>query len=455
MDVNYLPFGTGDNIDGPVMAKEYNLSISEALMKRMIKNNLKDNRGFSLVEVLVAMVIIALVVAPIAALFSSSVRMNMVSKRRMNAVGIAEDTMEAIKANSISDLCYKFHDLTKFDLIDTDLFTTNTPASNVHEISTFAFGASGISHVIYPGATDDYDFVPDADGDGTPESQYFYEIDNIQFQDGKEVYDALVKVDATPYKAASLADPELQRIRYNSSRLVDVATIAGDENFAYQQSDSMDTQGFADLSIASFDSTQVNRTITVNIEPGSSKNTYIDYEYVEKTNPLNTKTYGSVCEPFVSDDTKEIKNVFLFYRRDYDFNKEDIVINCDKTTGGNVNVYIVKLEPAATGLDDREKDYRVTVNITGTGKGKIKVLTNIDYNLAHTLDETKTETYPQGTFKFAGSPLGPSTSPKKDEVVFDLANTTSKDRFYDIQIDIYRQDDHSTPIYTLTGSTQE
>lgn len=433
-------------------------------MKRIFKNMTKDNRGFSLVEVLVAMVIIALVVAPIAALFSSSVRMNMVSKRRMNAVGVAEDVMEAVKANSVSDLCYKFHDLSKFDLIDTDLFSTNTPASNVQEIDRFDFvanGASPISHVSYPGVTDDYDFIPDVDGDGTPESQYFYEIDNIQFQDGKETYDALLKIDANAYKAA-VGDPDLQRTKYNSTWLVDLATIAGDTNFSYMQSDSMDVSGMADISIDAFDSTQAKRKITINIEPGSSKKTSVDYTYTDKANPLKTKTYTSVCDPFEAnydDDDgdgkpdKPIENVFLFYRRDYDFDREDIEINCDKTTGSKVNVYLVKLEPDTTDLDARELAYNVTVNITGAGKEKVRIYTNIDYNLAHTIDETKPEIYVQGKYLLGGVDI--TGSPLRSDYVFDLANTTSKDRYFDIQIDVYRQDDHSTPVYSLTGSTQE
>ncbi|MBR0148809.1 MAG: prepilin-type N-terminal cleavage/methylation domain-containing protein [Lachnospiraceae bacterium] len=424
-------------------------------MKRMINNNKTDNRGFSLVEVLVAMVIIALVVAPIAALFSSSVRMNMVSKRRMNAVGIAEDTMEAIKANSVSDLCYKFHDMTKFDLIDTALFSTGSPASNVSEVDNFDFGANAISHVTIPGATDDYDFNADLDGDGTPESEYYYEMDNIQFQDGKESYDALIKIDANAYKAASLTDPDLQRTKYNSTRLVDLATIAGDENLSYLQSTELDAKGMADVGVDEFDSTKATRSIIINIKPDE---TSIDYEY-GNNDTFADKVYTSVCDPFVSDGTNEIKNVFLFYRRDYDFNKsgtffkEDITINCTKTSGSDVNVYLVKLEPAADDLENREKNYRVRVNIAGTGKDKVKVYTNIGYNLAHTLDETvDEEVLSQGTYLFAGSPM---SEDEKKVHIFDLANTTSKDRFYDIQIDVYRHDDHSTPVYSLTGSTQE
>ena len=430
-------------------------------MKRIIINKKLDNRGFSLVEVLVAMVIITLVVAPIAALFSSSVRMNMISKRRMNAVGIAEDAMEAIKANSVSDLCYKFHDMAKFDLIDKELFISSTPASNVKEIDSFAFGANEISHVTIPGATDDYDFISDLDADGNPESQYFYEMDNIQFQDGRETYDALIRIDANAYKAAE-TDPDLQRTKYNSTKLVDVATIAGNNNFSYMQSVELDANGMADISLDSFDSTLANRKIDIKIEPGTSKSTSVDYTYTDKNNPLKTKTYTSVCDPFEAnydDDDgdgkpdKPIENVFLFYRRDYDFNKEEIEIKCDKTSGSDVNVYIVKLEPDATDLDARELAYRVNVNITGTGKEKVKVFTNIDYNLAHTLDETKTETYVQGKFMLNGADI--TGSPLRADYVFDLANTTSKDRFYDIQIDVYRQEDHTTPVYSLSGSTQE
>ena len=64
---------------------------------------LKRNKGFSLVEVLMAVCILGLVAAPILQMFYSSYSMSLKSKQTLAAADLTQHIMEYISANSFDD----------------------------------------------------------------------------------------------------------------------------------------------------------------------------------------------------------------------------------------------------------------------------------------------------------------------------------------------------------------
>ena len=71
----------------------------------------QDNQGFSLIELLVAVVILAVVVVPLLHGFLSSYRVNSKSKSVLRATTLAQNEMETFEKEKIEDLI----DPTKFD----------------------------------------------------------------------------------------------------------------------------------------------------------------------------------------------------------------------------------------------------------------------------------------------------------------------------------------------------
>lgn len=67
-----------------------------------------NHRGMTLVEVIVAMAILAVVIAPTLRIFASTSGTNFRSKQRQRATTVAESTMEALKAYSLDNLCRLF-----------------------------------------------------------------------------------------------------------------------------------------------------------------------------------------------------------------------------------------------------------------------------------------------------------------------------------------------------------
>lgn len=67
-----------------------------------------NHKGMTLVEVIVAMAILAVVIAPTLRIFASTSGTNFRAKQRQRATTVAESTMEALKAYSLDNLCRLF-----------------------------------------------------------------------------------------------------------------------------------------------------------------------------------------------------------------------------------------------------------------------------------------------------------------------------------------------------------
>lgn len=73
-------------------------------MRKEEKNRQLNNAGFSLMELLVAVVVLAIVVAPLMNSFITSIRTNAKSERTMDATAIAESVMEQFEAHTIEEM---------------------------------------------------------------------------------------------------------------------------------------------------------------------------------------------------------------------------------------------------------------------------------------------------------------------------------------------------------------
>ena len=70
-------------------------------MKKRIQQN---NEGFSLIELIIAVVILAFVVAPILGAFVSSARTNGKSQRVLSATTAGQNIMEEVKGTALKTL---------------------------------------------------------------------------------------------------------------------------------------------------------------------------------------------------------------------------------------------------------------------------------------------------------------------------------------------------------------
>ena len=73
-------------------------------MQKHTKEGQLNNAGFSLVELLIAMVVLAIIVVPLLHSFVTSARTNAKSRSTMHATAIAEDVMEMFEAHSLEEM---------------------------------------------------------------------------------------------------------------------------------------------------------------------------------------------------------------------------------------------------------------------------------------------------------------------------------------------------------------
>lgn len=113
----------------------------------------KDNKGMTLIEVIVAMGILAVVVTPTLRMFASSSSVNLRAKQRQRATVVGESIMESFKAYNMQTLCKQFtptppatasyKGVSSFDSAKLEAYYPN-PASPANPLIQSAFHVNGV-----------------------------------------------------------------------------------------------------------------------------------------------------------------------------------------------------------------------------------------------------------------------------------------------------------------------
>ena len=179
----------------------------------------RNNLGLSLVELLIAVTILAIIIVPLLHVFVSSANLNLKSKRTMKATMISENIME------------EFEDLTIEELV------LNYGATESSGIYTFAF--------------DTTDFTEDGSAD--------YQAEVILDPDTYDVYNQAVVADVNPitmdHSAVYAASPTYDQSVYKIFEERNIAARAIDPTYV--------------VANAAFFEEKLNRTITVVISKGA------------------------------------------------------------------------------------------------------------------------------------------------------------------------------------------
>lgn len=368
---------------------------------------LNKDAGFSLLELLIAVVILAIIVIPLLNLFLSSNRLNIKSRQTLRATTLAQDIMEGLKAYDIEELKTQF----------------NTPADGFYVID---------DNLIKGAIAEETNM--EVDGSGNPEPGiYYFSLRDVSMQGSK--FDALVKVDARGYMEGSTAHDNL----FNNSSMADARSI-DKKNGTFVETDKIrkamlssvwpedpDTNVVKDalmadgITKADFDKinfknqdtlfTSISRTLTVYLEengtdengkPKIDMSVTDEYDFGYNGVVFNTKgnmdslvwVEKQACG-VVSGDKINI-NIFYYplYGKNTDIPDEIIIKN---NTNAELNLLIVKQMPSDimnasnpevltdAQLMAAEMDYEVDVEIkngsSDMDKKKFTLKTNLGLNL--------------------------------------------------------------------------
>lgn len=402
----------------------------------------KQNKGFTLVEVLIAITILAIIVTPLLHAFVTASRTNAKAKQLMKATTLAQNVMEELKANSLEEVARQFNSSSTTSYTDKvsvvgiadKYYEAIEDATGFVEATTSENELPGVSanSSIRTGSTPEGDFVGQASG------EYHFMLENVTRESAK--FDIALHITKNAangtHSLTSINAMNEPDCGYYEQSLSDENAIVQFDTAIRAYPNSLGTLTQSEIRDA------MERTITIDINSVSNNETVkITYDYeIPSGYTLDEDRYYSesvtIFDNYLSGE--KLKAVYLYYKPLYEGVGRDIikVVNEDNL---EVDVYLVKVK------GEGYSDYN-DVNYTPTIKLQETVATNGKSNALLCTNINKTT-------GFSYSVLG------SDLRFTDLGNVQSTDCFYDIEIEVFKHGD--TPfqadnrITSFTGSMMD
>lgn len=301
-----------------------------------------NNEGFSIVELIVAVAILAAVFAPVLKSFTTAAITNSRAQRTQNATSVAEDIMESVKGTKISDLYDEAINSGKQigDLnINKDkiLFLSGDDATGYLSGGTYS--------------SDSADYL---------NPPYVISYEDVTATQGR-TYNVQVKIDAGAYNQSStdasninsVALPQLYDIQDSKDHAVLSWEMSKYDSSALNNLAEENAQRDSEIaSIKSLISSKCKKTTTITISDAGGDNVNVScdikYESGESSYPkeLLYNVYSGHLKTLpVNEKSNGGPHIYLFYVMSAIGNTEYIpheIINVqDNTTSGVHNVYLM------------------------------------------------------------------------------------------------------------------
>lgn len=404
------------------------------------KSIINDNSGLSIVEVLVAVAILAIVFVPLLKTFTQASTINARAQKLQNVTSLAEGVMEDVKGKSIQEL----HDLAveradvSFLPLDEDGTLTKGNLNNVPPYTVTYENVTATQGITYDAvvtiATENYkNKDKDVDDIGDVSDANIRELPQINKVDSNK--NAVLSWELNKYDNKALENLAAE----NSVTDSDIATLKN----SYKNT----AQKYINIEIKD-DSETSSTKVSCEVEYKTGNDSDKSLKYLVYT--------GYFVETVDSGGSGP--DIYLFYTLSENvkdgasniaepIKKENIKIE-DKTTGKRHNVYFIVQD----GINELStiNGSEVTINVSGSGYSEA-----ISYN--------KTSIIPDAITLLAGAS---TTDDESDDVYFfsnlkdkngnsgELFNSKSKDRIYYVTVEIK---EHGKPevlgTYTSTMQT--
>ncbi len=402
-----------------------------------------NNKGFSLVELLIATVILAIIVAPLLHSFVTATNTTVKSRQMGDATLAGENIAEVVEATSWKDL-------------RSERTSASTYFTGASEKALYSYDGSTYTETTYS-ATEDC---------------YYLGVKDIQA--GSSTFNAMIKLDANAYGAGSV-------ININDAKLTDYSNM----DAVYAQSrdaDDPDALGFASFQSNANDEysdwwlpsgTQPVRTITLNVTERNGKiyaQVVFEYRYkfyYDVTETVNgveeTKSYPAelssdpISYELLSEgfeyDGGHLPNIYLMYYPIYgDDNETNDIIQIRNRIAKPFKLFLVK--ERGSNLSD-ELDYKATVaqflpSTLGEGDGPAMIYSNIAEDLSNDLNRAPLlgvnyRIYTGNYFSRPGDFEGEHG---------DLVSKSGRNRMFEVTVQLFdaADDTFTTPLHTFRST---
>lgn len=350
---------------------------------------LNKNAGFSLLELLIAVTILAIITIPMLHMFVTSARINGKSRITLRATVLAQDVVEGLKAYHIDEIQDQFNKVEDFELLNASIIAGDCEFRE--------------------------DTSRETDDKGNPKPGiYYFILKNAKLENSK--FDVLISVDATGYVEGTT--PTKHNSFLNTSDVAKVASMNKSTDASFEQSQLQDEAALEKavlaLSIPGDDITYktagltCDRTITVCFLDGGTV-TGEDGSILNKTNAFVTYNYkftyggkdyiyippamevtdgkgnsGLPCGSFTGN------NFYFFYYPLYDAKKDELIFDAtgvNRTEENPLKLYIAKQTDSSmtdVKLNQAETSYKPVINVCNTtGSNTFQIYTNLGRNLVN------------------------------------------------------------------------
>lgn len=443
--------------------------------KKKIK---KNNKGFSLIELIIAMAIFVIAAVPLLHSFISTANANSKAKKQLSATAIAQDIVEGVKAQTLEEISEQFNYRT------TKGFRVYAPTAvgSVGEMLYDEAQGKYVSALQFEGLDDTAKMSPNAknlvtastystDGGNTTEfiqrdnGKYYFAMGGVK--QGTAEYDVLVELDASDYKSGGSGS------MYNEDKLLTMPIVNLDCDAMCIQSEEYTENAKASIGVDSRD--DLKRVITIKVENKrditNKYKTVVTAKYVY-TDPLNssnkyekTETVYESAGTFDNENETDLRNVFLYYFPLYtgDYCNDMVLIYNESKL--DVDFYIVKQQLDSAmyrATREQERDYRMTISVkegmSYYNNMVTDVYSNADINLV-VLDEyiragasypvdSDADFYISGVHVCSNRILTSDTRTTNDERIeewknagcwYSMLNRDKTDRFFDLKVNVYNK----------------
>ncbi|MBQ4537933.1 MAG: prepilin-type N-terminal cleavage/methylation domain-containing protein [Lachnospiraceae bacterium] len=353
-------------------------------MRRAVKQGIqkRNNKGLSLVEVLVAVIIMAVVSIVFLRSFSYSMLINRDAKVRQDGLTFAQSLMEGVKAYDVQKLDAQFNGgtLTIFD-------TGSGSSHSMTEDTTTGERTYTINNAVFEKNTFNAEITL------TPTSQKGYMVTIPDFNKYTDAYLKLSELDQDTVKSAIQA--KLNNAGYTGAWNASKVTITKRELEIKVTND-----GSGDL---------VNATSTYYYEAsGFQKPSVANPSVMENIPTITDKveiTYPA-NNVYMNNNKAELESLYIFYYPEYNESvgglskcNEDVITITNNTNGCSTlkNIYLIKQARPGFGTNDLKKgeaDYEAKLTVDATASSE---KANFYTNIAISLTDSGTPKYDANT----------------------------------------------------------
>ena len=315
-------------------------------MMKDVKSSTKlNNKGFTLIEVIIAMTVLVIVSVPMLDTLSGSTTMTRKSSHRQRATMLAQSISEGVKRYSTKELCEAFaragaiktaDELNKFPILNHNNY-------NFTDFNRLRRKADG-----------SYEKVVNTERNAVQENarEYYYEICNIET--GVDTYDALITLDSGIYNDLNgEVIPEIVNIGAPGTALVDITGVFNGEDIIENIKKEVENDENPDHETFDSQKLRVNveiviKKVLVPVATGN-ENAYQVYGNVKYIYKYSNGHVGNFEKKYVGnrtlDEEQKLNYVYVILGDekifDVDGVKNNIRFNIDVDSSENIPIAVV------------------------------------------------------------------------------------------------------------------